>query len=151
MQAQKEAPPHMQCKDKFLMQSVRTSDGTTAKDISAEMPPSPVPEGSEEGSSPKGFATDNGNANGSDVASRRQNHSGKVHRMQTRGEEGPQILRGRLTTTSFVLPFWRGNEMEIVREGLRSSGTNELEAPQEEGHRPLTWASVVAISPIIRH
>ena len=37
MQAQKEAPPDMQCKDKFLLQSVKAYDGATAKDISAEM------------------------------------------------------------------------------------------------------------------
>ncbi|KAL0324470.1 UNVERIFIED_CONTAM: Vesicle-associated protein 1-1 [Sesamum calycinum] len=71
MQAQKEAPADMQCKDKFLLQSVVASAGATAKDITAEMfnkeqgqveecklkvvyvappqPPSPVAEGSEEG------------------------------------------------------------------------------------------------------
>ncbi|OWM88376.1 vesicle-associated protein 1-2-like [Punica granatum] len=92
MQAQKEAPLDMQCKDKFLLQSVKASDGATAKDITAEMfnkeagnvveecklrvvyvappqPPSPVPEGSEEDSSPRGSISDNGNANGSDLAS----------------------------------------------------------------------------------
>lgn len=92
MQAQKEAPPDMQCKDKFLLQSVKVNDGVTAKDITAEMfnkelgnvveecklrvvyvappqPPSPVPEGSEEGSSPRGSVSDNGNINGSEVAS----------------------------------------------------------------------------------
>lgn len=92
MQAQKEAPPDMQCKDKFLLQSVKVNDGITAKDITAEMfnkelgnvveecklrvvyvappqPPSPVPEGSEEGSSPRGSVSDNGNINGSEVAS----------------------------------------------------------------------------------
>lgn len=37
MQAQKEAPPDMQCKDKFLLQSVVTNPGTTAKDITPEM------------------------------------------------------------------------------------------------------------------
>lgn len=37
MQAQKEAPADMQCKDKFLLQSVKVNDGTTAKDITAEM------------------------------------------------------------------------------------------------------------------
>lgn len=37
MQAQKEAPADMQCKDKFLLQSVKTVDGATAKDINAEM------------------------------------------------------------------------------------------------------------------
>ncbi|KAK7265921.1 hypothetical protein RJT34_33546 [Clitoria ternatea] len=91
MQAQKEAPPDMQCKDKFLLQSVRTEDGTSPRDITAEMfnkeaghvveecklkvvyvsppqPPSPVPEGSEEGSSPRGSVSENGNVNGSDFA-----------------------------------------------------------------------------------
>ncbi|CAA7017327.1 unnamed protein product [Microthlaspi erraticum] len=75
MQAQKEAPLDMQCKDKFLVQSVIVSDGTTSKEVLAEMfnkeggrviedfkmrvvyiaanPPSPVPEGSEEGNSPR--------------------------------------------------------------------------------------------------
>eukprot|EP00256_Glycine_max_P061575 XP_014630800.1 vesicle-associated protein isoform X2 [Glycine max] len=89
MQAQKEAPADMQCKDKFLLQSVKTVDGTSPKDITADMfnkeaghvveecklrvlyvsppqPPSPVPEGSEEGSSPRGSVSENGNANGSD-------------------------------------------------------------------------------------
>jgi hypothetical protein len=37
MQAQKEAPPDMQCKDKFLLQSVRVDDGTDPKEITAEM------------------------------------------------------------------------------------------------------------------
>ncbi|GKV38057.1 hypothetical protein SLEP1_g46007 [Rubroshorea leprosula] len=87
MQAQKEAPLDMQCKDKFLLQSVKAHDGATAKDITAEMfnkesgnvvdecklrvlyvsppqPPSPVPEESEDGSPPR----DNGNGNGSDFA-----------------------------------------------------------------------------------
>lgn len=87
MQAQKEAPADMQCRDKFLLQSVKTNDGVSPKDISAEMfnkeaghvveecklrvvyvsppqPPSPVPEGSEEGSSPRGSFSENGNANG---------------------------------------------------------------------------------------
>ncbi|XP_021756307.1 vesicle-associated protein 1-3-like [Chenopodium quinoa] len=75
MQAQKEAPLDMQCKDKFLVQSAMAPDGSTAKDITSEMfnkddgkvveefklrviyipanPPSPVPEESEEGSPPR--------------------------------------------------------------------------------------------------
>ncbi|XP_058778207.1 vesicle-associated protein 1-2-like [Vicia villosa] len=89
MQAQKEAPPDMQCKDKFLLQSVRVNDGANAKEITPEMfnkeaghvveecklrvvyvappqPPSPVQEGSEEGSSPRVSFNENGNANGAD-------------------------------------------------------------------------------------
>lgn len=37
MQAQKEAPVDMQCKDKFLLQSVKTNDGATTKDITPEV------------------------------------------------------------------------------------------------------------------
>ncbi|KAK4751743.1 hypothetical protein SAY87_020541 [Trapa incisa] len=86
MRAQTEAPLDMQCKDKFLPQSVKASDGASAKGITAKMfnkeacnvlrvvylpPPQPPPvsEGSEEGSSPRGSVSDNGNANGSDLAS----------------------------------------------------------------------------------
>ncbi|XP_076930744.1 vesicle-associated protein 1-1-like [Bidens hawaiensis] len=76
MQAQKEAPPDMQCKDKFLLQSVVVSSGIATKDITPEMfskqpgrvveecklrviylpppqPPSPVLEEPNEGISPK--------------------------------------------------------------------------------------------------
>ncbi|KAK4435030.1 Vesicle-associated protein 1-2 [Sesamum alatum] len=82
MQAQKEAPLDMQCKDKFLLQSVVASPGATAKDITTEMfnkeqgqveecklkvvyvappqPPSPVAEGSEEGFSPRTMGMENG-------------------------------------------------------------------------------------------
>lgn len=37
MQAQKEAPADMQCRDKFLLQCVVVSPGSTPKDITAEM------------------------------------------------------------------------------------------------------------------
>ncbi|KAF2587755.1 hypothetical protein F2Q70_00041196, partial [Brassica cretica] len=85
MQAQKEAPSDMQCKDKFLLQGVTASPGITAKDVTPEMfskeagylveetklrvtyvsppqPQSPVHEGSEEGSSPRASVSDNGQA-----------------------------------------------------------------------------------------
>ncbi|XP_073313238.1 vesicle-associated protein 1-2-like [Primulina huaijiensis] len=86
MQAQKEAPPDMQCRDKFLLQSVVVRPGIASKDITPEMfnkdsgnhvdecklkvtyvpppqPPSPVREGSEEGSSPRASVSDNGTVN----------------------------------------------------------------------------------------
>eukprot|EP00262_Sarcandra_glabra_P007595 TRINITY_DN2048_c0_g4_i3.p1 TRINITY_DN2048_c0_g4~~TRINITY_DN2048_c0_g4_i3.p1 ORF type:complete len:240 (+),score=40.43 TRINITY_DN2048_c0_g4_i3:187-906(+) len=90
MQAQREAPLDMQCKDKFLLQSVVVSPGSTTKDITPEMfnkesgnlveesklrvvyvsppqPPSPVAEGSEEGSPPRAsFISENGNPQASD-------------------------------------------------------------------------------------
>ncbi|CAI0383255.1 unnamed protein product [Linum tenue] len=83
MQAQREMPLELQCKDKFLLQSVVASPGATAKDVSAEMfnkeaghlveesklrvvyvappgPPSPVHEGSEEGEEPRVSLSDSG-------------------------------------------------------------------------------------------
>ncbi|XP_042382537.1 vesicle-associated protein 1-2-like [Zingiber officinale] len=90
MQAQREAPPDMQCKDKFLVQSVVIDQDAATKDVTIEMfakesgnvvnevklrvlyvpppqPPSPVPEGSEEGSSPRPSLSDNGNLNASEL------------------------------------------------------------------------------------
>ncbi|KAL9276976.1 hypothetical protein ACSQ67_025474 [Phaseolus vulgaris] len=86
MQSQKEAPLDMQCKDKFLLQSVVASPGATTKDITPEMfnkesghdveecklrvvyvappqPPSPVREGSDEDSSPRASVSENGHSN----------------------------------------------------------------------------------------
>jgi len=81
MQAQ-ESPPDMQCKDKFLVQSVAAENGATAQDINAAMfnkepgkvvdefklrvvyvpttTPSPIPEDSELGSSAHSSAQENG-------------------------------------------------------------------------------------------
>ncbi|KAK9056261.1 hypothetical protein SSX86_027351 [Deinandra increscens subsp. villosa] len=91
MQAPKEAPPDMQCKDKFLLQAVIAPNGATTKDVTADMfnkdektvveefklrvvyipanPPSPVPEESEEGSSPRD-EDGSQSSSGPDVATR---------------------------------------------------------------------------------
>ncbi|KAK8449272.1 hypothetical protein SEVIR_7G190500v4 [Setaria viridis] len=92
MQAQKEAPPDMQCKDKFLVQSVIVAEDTLPKDITGDMftkqsgnvvdevklkvvyvpppkPPSPVREGSEEGSSPRPSLSDGSTLNYQEVRS----------------------------------------------------------------------------------
>ena len=37
MQAQKEVPTDLQCKDKFLVQSAVVTEGTAVKDITGEM------------------------------------------------------------------------------------------------------------------
>ncbi|CAL5030809.1 unnamed protein product [Urochloa decumbens] len=86
MQAQKEEPLDMQCKDKFLVQSVIVAEGTLPKDITGDLftkqsgnvvdevklkvvyvpppkPPSPVREGSEEGSSPRPSLSDGSTLN----------------------------------------------------------------------------------------
>ncbi|KAK4389488.1 Vesicle-associated protein 1-1 [Sesamum angolense] len=111
MQAQKEAPADMQCKDKFLLQSVVASAGATAKDITAEMfnkeqgqveecklkvvyvappqPPSPVAEGSEEGFSPRTIGMENGS---------------EVSRMFVDSHDKlPEILLGNLNSSGIPL------------------------------------------------
>ncbi|KAF7009984.1 hypothetical protein CFC21_024463 [Triticum aestivum] len=95
MQALKQAPPDMQCKDKFLVQSAVVTEGTAVKDITGEMfkkesgnvvdevrlkvvyvqpprPPSPVREGSEEGSSPRPSWSDGANINYQDMQATRE-------------------------------------------------------------------------------
>ncbi|KMZ65533.1 putative Vesicle-associated membrane protein [Zostera marina] len=89
MQTLKEIPADLNCRDKFLVQSIVVNAGLTVKDITAEMfnkesgnavedcrlkvlhlsapqPPSPVPEGSEEGLSPRNSLSE---SNGSSAAS----------------------------------------------------------------------------------
>eukprot|EP00250_Pteridium_aquilinum_P033765 c6249_g1_i2 orf=258-977(+) len=92
MQAQRDAPPDMQCKDKFLVQSVALADDADHKEVSQDafnkaqgkevfetklrvvyvsppQPPSPVPESSEEGVSPRPSLTlDNGFDIGGDAS-----------------------------------------------------------------------------------
>ncbi|KAL5223398.1 hypothetical protein ABZP36_028111 [Zizania latifolia] len=85
MQSQSEAPPDMQCKDKFLVQSVAAENGATTQDINADMfnkvagtvveefklrvvfvptiTSSTIPQESEQGSSSRPFAQENGNHN----------------------------------------------------------------------------------------
>ncbi|PSS11531.1 Vesicle-associated protein 1-1, N-terminally processed like [Actinidia chinensis var. chinensis] len=142
MQAQKEAPPDMQCKDKFLLQSAVASPGATPKDITSEMfnkeaghvveefklkviyvtppqPPSPVAEGSEEGSSPKASMLDNGNLNTSEVT------RGFVE-AHDKSSEGQQALVLKLTEEKAVA-VQRNNilrkELELLRrESNKSPG-----------------------------
>ncbi|KAK8957335.1 Vesicle-associated protein 1-2 [Platanthera zijinensis] len=97
MQAQREPPADIQCKDKFLVQSAVIDPATTAKDITAEMfskesgnkvdevklkvvyisppqPPSPVHEGSDEGSSPRASVSENSNVNASEPVVQERAH-----------------------------------------------------------------------------
>ncbi|PQQ05492.1 vesicle-associated protein 1-2-like [Prunus yedoensis var. nudiflora] len=120
MQAQKEAPPDMQCKDKFLLQSVKTNDGATPKDITPEVfnkeagnvveecklrvvyvsppqPPSPVPEGSEEGSSPRGSVMENGNVNGAEFS-----NAAKAFSEQLEPQERSAEVNATQTTDLFM-------------------------------------------------
>ncbi|KAL3497478.1 hypothetical protein ACH5RR_040210 [Cinchona calisaya] len=91
MQAQKEPPADMVCRDKFLLQSAVASAGATLKEITGEVfsketgnqveecklkvvyapppqPPSPIAEGVEEGASPRPLMVENGTLNGSEAS-----------------------------------------------------------------------------------
>ncbi|KAJ4906451.1 Vesicle-associated protein 1-2 [Raphanus sativus] len=87
MQAQKEVPADMKCKDKFLVQCFVASPGTNAKEVTREMfskesgnqvediklkvvyvdPPRPP---LKEGSLPRASVSDNGNASASALITR---------------------------------------------------------------------------------
>lgn len=130
MQAQSEAPPDAQCKDKFLLQSVIASAGATGKDINPDMfnkesgnlidecklrvvyappprPPSPVREGSEEGSSPRASSSDNGNFNASDISGARALISKLMEEKSLAVQQSNKLRQ----------------ELELLRrEGTKSSG-----------------------------
>ncbi|CAN6697962.1 unnamed protein product [Malus baccata var. baccata] len=137
MQAQKEVPSDMQCKDKFLLQSVVASPGTTTKDITAEMfnkesghnveecklrvlyvapprPPSPVREGSEEGSSPRA-SVDNGSAAASEFKAQ--------HEHQDNSSEARTLI-ARLTEEK-ISAIQQNNrlqqELDVLRRGANKS------------------------------
>ncbi|XP_060207326.1 vesicle-associated protein 1-1-like [Lycium barbarum] len=139
MQAQKEAPSDMQCKDKFLLQSVVATPGIVPKDITQEMfnkeegrvvdecklkviylpppsPPSPVAEGSEEGSSPKESMKDNGHQNGSEdksVISRLMAEKASALQQSNRLRQELELVKRDMTRNrsggvSFILVIMAG-------------------------------------------
>ncbi|KAF5183975.1 Vesicle-associated protein 1-1 [Thalictrum thalictroides] len=144
MQAQREAPPDLQCKDKFLLQSVSTSPGVTAKDIIPEMfnkesgnlveecklrvvyvpppqPPSPVSEGSEEGSSPRASLSENGNLNNSDSTAVSR---GSIDLQEKSSEASTLISKLMEEKTSAMQQATKlRHELELLRsEASRSRG-----------------------------
>ncbi|KAL5551120.1 hypothetical protein UlMin_001296 [Ulmus minor] len=147
MQAQKEAPSDMQCKDKFLLQSVKVNDGTNAKDITAEMfnkeaghvveecklrvvyvsppqPPSPVAEGSEEGSSPRGSVSENGHVNGSEFSNASRSLADRVE-LPDKSSEAKALI-SRLTeekNNAIQQNNKLRQELELLkREGSKNQG-----------------------------
>lgn len=139
MQAQKEAPPDMQSRDKFLLQSVAVSSGITPKDITAEMfskesgnlvdecklkvtyiapprSPSPVREGSEEGSSPRAMASENGVFKGSvdhresslevkALISKLTEEKRSVIQQNSRLQQELELLRRQVNRSTGGIPF----------------------------------------------
>ncbi|CAD5195343.1 unnamed protein product [Musa acuminata subsp. malaccensis] len=138
MQSQREGPPDMQCKDKFLVQSVIIDQAATTKDITTEMfakesgnvvdevklrvtyvsppqPPSPVPEGSEEGSSPRPSVSENGNLNSSELLAATRAYAENIQ--QEKSSENLAII-SRLAeekTTAIQQNNKLRQELELVR------------------------------------
>ncbi|GLT39573.1 hypothetical protein SLA2020_137560 [Shorea laevis] len=147
MQAQKEMPPDMQCKDKFLLQAVVASPGAAAKDVTPEMfnkeaghhveecklrvvyvapprPPSPVREGSEEGSSPRASLSENGNLNASEFKTGTRAYVERHDRQDNSSEARTVILKLTEERDSVIQQNNKlRQELELLRrEGKRSTG-----------------------------
>ncbi|KAK7260113.1 hypothetical protein RIF29_25882 [Crotalaria pallida] len=147
MQAQKEAPPDMQCKDKFLLQSVVASPGVTTKDVTPEMfnkesghdvqecklrvvyvtpprPPSPVQEGSDEDSSPRASVSENGHSSASEFTVPPKAFSERVEHQDTSFEARSLISKVAEERNSAIEQTKRlRQEVELLRrEANRSSG-----------------------------
>ncbi|KAL6981735.1 Vesicle-associated protein 1-2 [Sarracenia purpurea var. burkii] len=144
MQAQKEAPPDMQCKDKFLLQSAVASPGATTKDITPEMfnkesgnhveecklrvayvpppqPPSPVREGSEEGSSPRASVSDNGTINTAEYTTASRAYAERAHvEPQDNSSEVKDLIFKLTEERDFVVQ--QNNKLQQELEFLRREG-----------------------------
>lgn len=171
MQAQREAPPDMQCKDKFLVQSVVVREGTATKDITGEMfnkesgnvvdevklkvlyvqppqPPSPVREGSEEGSSPRPSLSDGGNLNYQDMQTTRESDEPPVfsairaHKEQEEITSETSALISRLTeerNSAIQQNNKLREELDLVRR----------EISKQNGGFPFVFVVVIALVGIV--
>ncbi|KAH0466030.1 hypothetical protein IEQ34_006133 [Dendrobium chrysotoxum] len=140
MQAQREAPADIQCKDKFLVQSAVIDPGTLAKDITAEMfsresgnkvdevklrvvyvsppqPPSPVHEGSEEGSSPRASVSENSNVDTSEPIVQARAH------VTNQEEKYPEVKT--------VLSKWNEEKSTSIQQSL----TEEKNTAIQQGNK----------------
>ncbi|XP_042503487.1 vesicle-associated protein 1-2-like [Macadamia integrifolia] len=164
MQAQREAPPDMQCKDKFLLQCVVAGPGATAKDITPDMfnkesgnhieesklkvvyvsppqPPSPVPEGSEEGSSPRASVSDNGNVSRTHVDSQGQASRGYTESQDKTWEAKSLILKLTEEKNSTIQ---HNNKLRQELELLRRQGSSK-----SSGGVPFLYVMIVGLLGIL--
>ena len=163
MQAQKEAPPDMQCKDKFLLQSVVASPGATTKDITPEMfnkesghdveecklrvvyvappqPPSPVREGSDEDSSPRASVSENGHSSAAEF-------TGASKAFNERGEHQDASFEARALISKVT-----EERNSIVAQNRRLQQELELlrrDAGRSRGGVPFIYVVLVGIIGLI--
>uniref|UniRef100_A0A0E0PC08 MSP domain-containing protein n=1 Tax=Oryza rufipogon TaxID=4529 RepID=A0A0E0PC08_ORYRU len=159
MQAQREAPADMQCKDKFLVQSVVVTEGTTTKDVTGEMfnkgsgnvvderklkvvyvqpprPPSPVREGSEEGSSPRASLLEGGNLNYQDA---------------TRAHKDAEDVTSDSETSALIsrLTEERNSAIQQNNKLLEEMDLVRREISKQNGGFPFVFVVVVALLGIL--
>ncbi|XP_020239740.1 vesicle-associated protein 1-2 [Cajanus cajan] len=163
MQAQKEAPPDMQCKDKFLLQSVVASPGATTKDITPEMfnkesgheveecklrvvyvappqPPSPVREGSDEDSSPRASVSENGHSRALEFAGASKAFNERGEHQDTSFETRAILSKATEERNSVIEQNKRlQQELEVLRR----------EAGRSRGGVPFMYVVLVGIIGII--
>ncbi|XP_022770246.1 vesicle-associated protein 1-2-like [Durio zibethinus] len=163
MQAQKEAPLDMQCKDKFLLQTVVASAGAAPKDITPEMfnkesghhveecklrvvyvapprPPSPVREGSEEGSSPRASFSDNGSLNAAEFTSVSRPHVER-HEPQNNSYDARSLISKLTDEKNSAIQ--QNNKLQQELELLRR------EAERGRGGIPFIYVILVGLVGII--
>ncbi|KAE8702016.1 Vesicle-associated protein 1-4 [Hibiscus syriacus] len=162
MQAQKEAPPDMQCKDKFLLQSVVASPGATIKDVTPEMfnkesghqveecklrvvyapprPPSPVREGSEEDSSPRASVSDNGSLNAADLS-----YVSRAHVERHEPQEGSSDVRSVISK----LTEEKNSAIQQNNKLQQELGLLRREAKRNQGGIPFVYVFLVGLIGII--
>ncbi|XP_006652575.1 vesicle-associated protein 1-2-like [Oryza brachyantha] len=159
MQAPREAPADMQCKDKFLVQSVVVTESTTTKDVTADMfnkgsgnvvderklkvvyvqpprPPSPVREGSEEGSPPRPSLSEGGNLNYQDA---------------TRAHKDPEDVTSDSETSALVsrLTEERNSAIQQNNKLLEEMDLVRREISKQNGGFPFVFVVVIALLGIL--
>ncbi|KQJ83784.1 hypothetical protein BRADI_5g16840v3 [Brachypodium distachyon] len=169
MQALKEAPPDMQCKDKFLVQSAVVREGTAVKDITGEMfkkesgnvvdevklkvvyvqpprPPSPVREGSEEGSSPRPSWSDGGNMNYQDAT--RETDEPPLF-SDIRAQKEPEGMTSETSALISRLTEERNSAVQQNNQLRKELDLVRREISKHDGGFPLVFVVVIALLGIL--
>jgi len=161
MQAQREAPPDLQCKDKFLIQSVKAPYGFSAKDISPELfnkepekeinemklraiyvpppqPPSPVLESEEEGLSPRlSYSLDNADQN----ASFNDTNSKEVSELRAKLIEA----RAAITTLSEERAAAL-SKYQLIQQELAQTLAIKSKAESAQSHQRFSFLFVILVA-----
>ncbi|KAG8082791.1 hypothetical protein GUJ93_ZPchr0014g46991 [Zizania palustris] len=172
MQAQLETPPDMQCKDKFLVQSVVVTEDTTTKDVTGEMfnkgsgnvvdemklkvayvtpePSSPVREGSGEGSSPQASFSDGANLNYQDMQTTMESDE-PPSLSATRSHKDPEELTSDSETSALIsrLTGERNSAIQQNNKLREELSLMRREISKQNGGFPFVFLAVIALLGIL--